>query len=391
VAKRNRNDWRGWTLRRRSEGAVWKVRFRPAPGAPTTERSTGETDERAADAEAAKIVARARAGAAAVKRPRRGAAAAIGPLITNWLEWLTATHAATTIKTWRDYAFSHFIPFFGSTERLTSEDATAYQRARLSKVEGVTVRKEQSALRSLAAYALETGAIPEPMIVPTLPKRATGTSHPTRRRRAAPPLTAAETVAVIRRLDEWSSSKKVDRFPIRARFLVAYETGLRPSTLDRLVAPTHFRIGSAALKLDAKSVKERWARDVPLSRRARRILDYLLRAMATKAGPYRGPIFGWHNYREHIAAAAAKALPPDKAERFCAAHFRSAMITHSLGAGAALPAVQWLVGHTMVSTTARYVKPGYEAAAAAVDARRRAATAARREEPPQRRPPVAQR
>lgn len=369
MAKRKRNDWRGWTLRQRSPGAIIKVRFRPAPGAETTERSTGTSDPVAADIEAAKIVARARAGAAAPKRVRRGAAEALGPLIVRWLDWLQATHARTTIKTWGGYAESHFVPFFGSTERLTSEDATAYQRARLLKVEGVTVRKEQSALRSLAAYAFETGAITEPMIVPTLPKRATGTTHPTRRRRAAPPLTAAETVAVIRRLPEWSSSKKVERFPIRARFLVAYETGLRPSTLDRLVAPTHYRIGAAALKLDAKSVKERWARDVPLSRRARRFLDYLLRKLATEAGPYKGPIFGWHNYREHIAAAAAEALPPDKAERFCAAHFRSAMITHSLGAGAALPAVQWLVGHTLVSTTARYVKPGYEGAAAAVDIR----------------------
>jgi site-specific recombinase XerD len=371
VAKRKRNDWRGWTLRQRSPGAVIKVRFRPAPKARTTERSTGTSDPVAADLEAAKIVARARAGAAAPKRARRGAAEALGPLIVRWLDWLQATHARTTIKTWGGYAESHFKPFFGSTERLTSEDATAYQRARLLQVEGVTVRKEQSALRSLAAYALESGAITEPMVVPTLPKRATGTTYARRTRRAAPPLTAAETLAVINELPEWSSSRKVGRFPIRARFLVAYETGLRPSTLDRLLTPTHYRIGAAALKLDAKSVKERWARDVPLSRRARRILDYLLRAMAEDGKPYKGPIFGWHNYREHIAAAAAGALPADKAERFCAAHFRSAMITHSLGAGAALPAVQWLVGHTLVSTTARYVKPGYEGAAAAVDVRRK--------------------
>lgn len=372
MAKRKRQDWRGWTLRRRSEGAVWKVRFRPAPRSATTERSTGTTDKGEADTEAAKIVARARAGAIAVtRRQRRGAAAPIGPLVTGWLGWLTATHAPTTIKTWRDYAFSHFIPFFGSTEKITSEGCTAYQRDRLSKVEGVTVRKEQSALRSLVTYGQETGAIVEAVEVPRLPKRAIGTTYARRTRREAPQLSAAETVAVIRQLPEWSSSRKVARFPIRARFLVAYETGLRPSTLDRLLTPAHYRQGAAALKLDAKTVKERWARDVPLSRRARRILDYLLRAMAADGKPYKGPIFGWHNYREHIEAAAAEALPSEKAERFCAAHFRSAMITHSLGAGAPLPAVQWLVGHTLISTTARYVKPGYEGAAAAVDVRRK--------------------
>ncbi len=379
---RRRTDARGWTLRQTGPGSVFYVRFRPAPGVPTTERSTGKYDESEADAEAARIVARARAGhVSATRKPaRRGSAVDLGVLITGWLEWLPATHAETTITTWRGYAFSHWLPFFGTTEALTSEGCTSYQRHRLSKVEGTTVRKEQTALRSLLAYGEEVGAVPPGVVVPRLPKRATGTSHPTRRRRTAPPLTPEQTRALIRRLPEWSSSKKVGRFAIRARFIVGYETGLRPSTLDRLQCPKHYRIGSRVLRLDKASVKERWARDVPLSRRARRVLDYVLR----KLGPdYSGPIFGWHNYREHIAAAAAEALPPDVAERFCGAHLRSAMLTHGLTAGVDLPSMQWLVGHTLVSTTARYVKPGFEGAARAVARPRSAGNIGNRGGPPQ--------
>ncbi len=361
---RRRTDARGWTLRQESPDHTVYVRFRPAPGARTIERSTGTKDPRTADVEAAKIVARERAGGhVSRKKVRVGVGQPLSDFTEGWTTWLAATHAATTIATWEGYAVSHFEQFFGTAAGVTSEACASYQRARLAKVEGTTVRKEQSALRSLIAYLEEAGAVPPGAVVPRLPKRATGTSHPARRRRTAPPLTPEQTRALIRRLPEWSSSKKVGRFAIRARFIVGYETGLRPSTLDRLQCPRHYRIGSKVLRLDKASVKERWARDVPLSRRALRVLDYVLRAL----GPnYSGPIFGWHNYRKHIAKAAAEALPPDVAERFCGAHLRSAMLTHGLTAGVDLPSMQWLVGHTLVSTTARYVKPGFEGAARAV-------------------------
>jgi site-specific recombinase XerC len=47
------------------------------------------------------------------------------------------------------------------------------------------------------------------------------------------------------------------------------------------------------------------------------------------------------------------------------------MLTHRLDAGAPITGVQWLVGHTLLSTTARYVKPGFSAAVEALDSRRR--------------------
>lgn len=365
---RKRTGGGAWKLRRENEQQVWYVRF--SAGGKKHERSTGTRDEAAANAEAARIVAAAHAGALATARqaPRAGAGKALGPLVVDWLDWLAATHARTTIKTWGGYATSHFVPYFGTVDKLTDDGCKAYQRHRLTQVEGVTVRKEQSALRSLIEYLVEARALARPVEVPKLPKRATGTTYARRTRRTAPSVTPAQTLALIRKLPEWSASRKVDRFPIRARFIVGYETGLRSSTLDRLTVPKNYRAGSSVLRLDKESVKERWARDVPLSRRARRVLDYLLRCY----GPgFEGPLFGWHNYREHIAAAAREALPPEIAERFAGTHLRSAMLTHKLGAGASIPGVQFLVGHTLMSTTALYIKPDFEAALEALDTRRR--------------------
>jgi site-specific recombinase XerD len=366
---RKRHDGRGWTLRRPSEAQVWYVRF--TVSGRKVERSTGTRDERLADVEAARIVAAERAGAVTRARTpvRRGAAPPLATLLAEWLIWLEPSYATTTIKTWRDYARSHFLPFFGSAHALTSERCLAYQRARLKQVESETVRKEQTALRSVLAYCLEVGAIPEAVEVPKLPKRATGTPYAKRRRTTAPELSPAETLALIRRLPEWSTSRKVDRFPIRARFIVGYETGLRPTTLDRLSVPEHYRPGSAILRLSKASVKHRKAHDVPLTRRARRVLDYLLRALGSDVQPHTGLIFGWHNYREHLAQAAREALPPETAERFCGAHLRGAMITHELEQGKNILGIQHRVGHGLLSTTARYAKASMRAALATVGPR----------------------
>ena len=43
-----------------------------------------------------------------------------------------------------------------------------------------------------------------------------------------------------RRAGRHRDAVKVTEFPIRARFIVAYETGLRPGTLDALSVPQHY-------------------------------------------------------------------------------------------------------------------------------------------------------
>jgi len=79
---------------------------------------------------------------------------------------------------WEEYARSHFIPIFGSTEKLTESGCAEYRRVRLGKVLASTVRHELTALRNFVSFcALEDiGAIPEPFAIAGVPKRFAG-SH----------------------------------------------------------------------------------------------------------------------------------------------------------------------------------------------------------------------
>jgi hypothetical protein len=190
--------------------------------------------------------------------------------------------------------------------------------------------------------------------VPSIPKRVVGTPYKLRRRKAAPEVAPAEAKRFFAALPEWSKSRRVARFPIRARFVVGYETTLRPSTLDRLRAPEHYRRGSATILLTAAADKARFGREIPLTDAVRKALDAVC--------PDEGLIFGKHDYREHVAAAAAKAFPPEVAERFAGTHLRSAGITHLLERSGNLPGTQYMAGHKLVSSTARYAKPSLRAA-----------------------------
>jgi hypothetical protein len=84
------------------------------------------------------------------------------------------------------------------------------------------------------------GHLSEASLVPSLPKKAVGTPFKLRRRQAATQLEPAEILAILERLPEWSESKKVARFPIKARFVLQYEQGMRPEMLDALAVPKHY-------------------------------------------------------------------------------------------------------------------------------------------------------
>ncbi len=247
---------------------------------------------------------------------------------------------------------------------LTEAMCAEYMRKRLAVVQKSTVTKELSALRQFTLWLLEVEAISSKIEVPSVPRRSLGKRHPVRRRSAAIELSPDECEALIAALPEWSTSRKVPAFAIRSRFLVAYETSLRPSTLDAIETPTHYRKGASTITLTPGIDKNRMGREVPLSRRAREALDSVLDKLppGEDGKPYRGPIFGWHEYREHLAEAAAAALPPDRAKLFCGAHLRSARITHALERTGNLPGVQYLAGHKRANTTAIYVRPSLRAA-----------------------------
>jgi integrase len=305
---------------------------------------------------------------------RKGAGAPLEDLVAGWLEWLTTTHAQRTRKVWEDYTASHWLPFFGSTEKLTEAGCAEYRRQRLGKVLAETVRHELTALRNFVNFCAlpEIGAIPEPFKIAGVPKRVTGKAHPVRRRTAADPSSPDEIRRIIELLPEWGGRKgpplhpwhpplvfrkrkyKQTLFPIRKRFEFAYLTGLRPGSIDKISVPEHWEPGRTTLQLTDEADKIRWGRELPLEPRALEIL--------AEVAPPQGLIFGWHDYRSHLKAAAAQVLPPERAKRFAGSHLRSMFTTHALEQGKNIMGIQYRVGHKLLSTTARYAKPSFRAA-----------------------------
>lgn len=373
-----RRPGQAWTLTRPTEDSVWYARFRIAGR--ITERSTGTADEELADVEAARLYAAARAGQLreSTKPRRQGVAPALEGLLAAWDTWLSTTHAVTTRKAWREYSRSHFLPFFGSAEKITETGCAEYRRQRLGKVVAATVRHELTALRNLVAFLAlpDIGVLTEVFKVAGVSKRSLGTAHPVRRRTSADPTSPEQVRTIIALLPEWAGRKgppnnwhpplvvrkrtyKVARYPVRARFEFAYETGLRPSTLDKLSVPEHYEPGSELLRLTDETDKNRWGREVPLTPRAREILETV--------APPEGLIFGKHDYRPHIKAAAEQVLPAEMAKRFAGSHLRSAFTTHELELGKNILGIQYRVGHKLLSTTSRYAKPSLRAAMETID------------------------
>lgn len=274
-------------------------------------------------------------------------------------EWL-ANSAGTLKESTRELYRVHLSTLataFPTLSEATTEPIEIYQRSRLAAVQSATVRKELATLRGLLRYAYSRGwigVVPEVRVLP----RAKGTRFAKRRRVAADDLSPVEVRQVLAALPKWSASRKVERFAVRARFVVAYETSLRPSFLDVLSVPEHYTRGAAHIRIPLEGDKAGQERRHPLTDKARKELDSI--------APECGLIFGKHDYRLHIGRAAKKALPPDKAERFTGAHLRSARCTHWLERTSNVAGVQRLMGHTQIATTTRYLRASDRAAEAVI-------------------------
>lgn len=335
---------KGYVLRRQEAGGPWSARW--TIDGERDEYFTGERDREVADRLARQAYAEALQGRTS-RRAARGSLNA--EVAARWLDDLTVR--PVTVALYRKYAV------YWLRDLRTLDDATIarYVRQRLREVRAKSLKSELSALRGLLSWMVETGEMAEAPAVPRLDHSKLGTPSPGRHRVAAPDYTEREIRAVIRALAERSPTG----FPVRARYVVLYETGLRPTTVDALSVPEHYSRGSPSLRLTDEVDKEGFARTVPLSQAARKALDGV--------APERGVIFGEHRYARFVPPAARKALPPHKAAVFTAQHLRSACATHLLDAGAPLPGVQYLLGHRSTQTTARYVRPTEAAAKAALD------------------------
>jgi integrase len=231
-----------------------------------------------------------------------------------------------------------------------------YIQARLREVGGKAVRNETSALRKFLAFLVHRDQLPEMPAVPVLPASTLGTRFGVRRRTRAPDLSPQEIDRLIAALPERSTRG----WPVRARAMVAHETSLRPETLHRLSCPEHYSHGQSVIRVTEEIDKEGFARDVPLSRAARKALDSVC--------PKEGPIFGRHRLDPYVREAAVKSkLSPTKAAILCMQHFRSAALTHfGERPTATLAGIQYLAGHKDPHTTSRYFRPTFRAASAVI-------------------------
>lgn len=359
----------GWTIFRRKGELTYTVRF--SHNGRRVERSTGSRDPGEAKEAAARIYAD-HVQREPEQRPavRRGDSPPLEELVALWLA-TDSTISPRTVPIWTVYG-GHWREHWESLVHVTDATIKAYRNARLTRVMAATVRKELSALRRFLEWCRDNGHLERDVHVCSVPAKATGRRFEKRRRKAAPELSPEEVEAIIERLPEWSAMGGIKRephrakkrFPVRARFIVAYETGLRPSLLDELRVPDHYTRGASELVIFAEVDKNRYERRVPLTQRAREALDSVC--------PDIGPIFGKHDYRIPLRRAAEAVLPRAKAAIFTGAHFRSAQATHTLELTDNLPGTMHLFGWKLVSTASRYTRPSERAAEAVISAREQA-------------------
>jgi site-specific recombinase XerD len=333
----------GWRLVPRR--GVWHVRFTHEKA--RHEYSTQLRDKRLAAGKAGQIYNDVISGRF---RPKEvGSSAELVGLVADWLDVIPSELDKETVKTYRGYSVG-WLTFFGSTlGSITKATAADYKRSRLLKVSASSVRKELSALRGFLDWCVEQETIEEAPVVVGVPKRATG--NPVREKRPSFTPTVEQLETLFQALPPRCRGGHVGR----GRFIIAYETGLRPATLDALSVPEHYTKGATHLRLVDEDDKNRYGRPLPLTPRARAVLDELA---------YQdGLLFGEHDYRGiwrkalKAAGLPATMVPYD---------LRHARIQHLVDEGKPLTGVAYLAGHLQLTTTNHYLKGSLRQAELAV-------------------------
>jgi integrase len=273
--------------------------------------------------------------------------------VADWIAVVSAQVDPLTKGLYELHMRVHLGPHFKSLDGITTGSIAEYGRNRLAVVKRATLQKERSTLRGFLDWCAERGHLESVPEFPPLPRKAAGTPHPQRRRGVATDLSPEECLTVIEALPQWSTPRAGrPAFPVRARFVVMYETALRPATLDALSVPEHWTRGQDSLLITDAIDKARFGRTLPLSTRAMAALASVVRG--------KGLIFGKHDYRPQLVKAS-KGLAAQKRATFTAYDFRHARITELAETGN-LTGTQYMAGHKRVSTTAIYTRPGLKAA-----------------------------
>lgn len=248
---------------------------------------------------------------------------------------------------------------------VSDEGVRAFAIARLGGAVRDTVKKEVCRLFGFFAWCVDGKHLAHEPKRPSLPRGATGTRTGTQRAKPVQ-VTDAEALAIIDTLPETSRSKKKkgEPFPVRDAFRFSYETGLRPGTVARVSIPTHWTPARPEwLRITPDIDKVQNGREVRLSKVAQGIL--------ARWAPKAGVVFGAHDMRIQLKAAAAKVLPADRAKDFARYDLRHGRARVLLDASGDLRGTAHQLGHTQITTTNRYLRTDEDAGARAVIAAER--------------------
>ncbi len=253
-------------------------------------------------------------------------------------------------------------------QRITADDGPSdFLGWRLTKVRRKSMRKEKSNLLSFFTWCRANGYLASAPPV-TLPE-GKGTPALTTGRGVHIPLTVVDARKLVAMMPEWSSRvsrNNYEPFRVRDFFEFMWMTGLRPVTIERMEVGRNWLPGAAAVTLTDEDDKVAYGREFPLTRMATELL--------TRVAPDSGHIFGHHDRRKFVKAAAAIVFDSDtrKAELFGSYHLRDFVGTFLASrAGTNLSAASYVLGHRDLGTTSIYVHPDEAEARALLDSTER--------------------
>lgn len=307
----------------------------------------GTQDPREAEEDTARAYAEVVSGQRRPVARRPGQLMDLGQLWDEWLEWKRPSIDPETHEAIGYYG-DRFVDYFVTLDRITEASAASYGIARLGQVTRSTVLKEVCYLRQFLAWCKQQGTLSDAPVIPRLPPKSKGKRVGPQRAKPVE-ITEAEARAIIAELPEESKTIGGRKWPVRDRFVFAWETAFRPETISRLRTPLHWRPGSRIIELEDEDDKARYGREVDLTPEAVRVLR--------KWAPKAGEVFGRHCFDKALKRAAAAVLEPSRAKRFAAYDFRHGRARTLLDAGASLRGVAYVLGHKLLTTTNRYVEP----------------------------------
>jgi site-specific recombinase XerD len=340
-------------MARRSEG------FRIVPGRRATDPfylrfshggrrfflSTRTRDPRLAERNAAAIYAYVTSGRVAA--PALTDPSSLKEAVARYLAGVEATGSHERYAMQHVHMRAHLLRHFTTLAQL--EDAGMWQdyvelRAG-ERVLGSTIGKELSTLRQLATWCKDRNLIQK---VPTVrgPRRTSDYQ--------ALCLDPDQIEAVLAALPERVERGPSTGRPIRARYILAWETSLRPATLARLLVDD-YDSKLKRLRIRDSADKARFGRELPLTERAWRTIEAVL--------PKSGLIFGAARPGTTLKTAARVAgLPEPLALRVSPKTFRHSRVTQLASATTDLRGIAYLAGHRNLTTTSRYVHGDVRAA-----------------------------